>query len=134
MAIARMDTTDLSRYIAEHTVDGEFLRYGQSFRTKLSQDSIEELDRLENYEDVVFVREELAKFDKSFEQYTTLEDVINLDKQLRERMNHSKLMFSLNYPVREFAKGLLELYQIKILLYVINITNKDYPKTNCNLM
>ncbi len=129
MAIVRMDTTDLSKYIDEYTVGGEFLRFGPIFRNRLSQDSLEELDRLENYENVVRVREELAKFDRSFNQFTTLEDVENIDKKLRGDLYHGYLMFSLHYPVKEFAKELLELFQIKILYYVITITNRDLPES-----
>lgn len=127
MAIVKMDTTELSKYIDSYTVGGEFLRYGSSFRKKLSQESNEELDKLESFESTVFVREELAKFDKGFDRYTTLKDVENLYHNLWDKINYSSLMFSLNYPVKEFARGLKEMFQIKILYYVITITNRDLP-------
>lgn len=132
MAIVRIDTTNLSKYIDDYTVDGEFLRYGSSFRKRISQESNEELDQLESFESTSFVREELAKFDKGFDRYTTLKDVENLYHNLWDKINYSSLMFSLNYPVKEFARGLKEMFQIKILYYVITIMNRDLPVDELN--
>lgn len=132
MAIVRMDTSNLSKYLDDYIVDGEFLRYGSDFRKKISQKFNGELDQLECFESTVFVREELAKFDKGFNRYTTLEDVENLRQKLWDKIHYSCLMFSLNYPVKDFARGLQEMFQIKILYYVITITNRDLPVDEFN--
>ena len=126
MAIVKIDTSKLIKYFDSYTVDGAFLRYGSSFRKELSREANEELDRLESFKSTVFVREELAKFEKEIE-YANLKDVEILYLKLRDEIHNSSLMFSLNYPVKQFAQNMRELFQLKILYYVITITNSDLP-------
>jgi hypothetical protein len=120
MDIVRLDTRELDAYIAAHTVNGEYLRYGPELRAALDPEQTDELDRMENSEIVSTVRRALAAFDAGCNSDTKLIDVKRLDQNQRERI--SSLV-----PANEWARGFREMFLMKILHYLITITNRSLP-------
>ena len=120
MDIVRLDTDELDAYLAAHTVNGEFFRFGPEAREGLSDEQLAELDRMENSEKVSTVRQALASFDRRFNSDTKLIDVKRLDQSQRERISSLP-------PANEWARSFRELFLLKILHYVVTITNQSLP-------